>query len=248
MKNFLAVILVLGAACVNGACNKTLDPLSPGSMDGKYAIGTKELVPLALGNTWTYAVVLYDSVSGAERTHYSYILSVVDTVTADTGSIPLSAGAKKGLVRDALRWYLLQGELGTRMCWQVDSVENLCMRKYDDTRFFEQTSFNFRAAAGDTTAARYVGADTSRWAPGDVVITRPDSVRTALALKSDTLRTTLGSAPYFKYVQFYTARTECTNYYFKPGFGLIMTEKFQRRTDGTLVRIRRDELVSYYFH
>ena len=248
MKNFLKAIFFSAAVLGVAACNKTLDPLSPGSTDGKYAIGTKELVPLAIGNAWTYNVVLYDTVSGAERTHYSYVLSVVDTITTDTSSIPLSANAKKGLVRDALRWYLLQGELGARMCWQVDSLENLCMRKNDDARFFEQTAFNFRAAVGDTTTGRYVGTDTSRWASGDIVITRPDSVRTVLASKIDSLRTTIGSAPYFKYAQFYVVRKEFTNYYFKPGFWLIMMEKFQRKADGTIVRVRRDELGAYYFH
>jgi hypothetical protein len=248
MKNIVTATLFLAAVLLLSACTKTLDPLSPGSTDGKYAIGTKELVPLAIGNAWTYNVVLYDTVSGAERTYYSYVLTVVDTITADTSKIPLSSAARKGLVRDALRWYLLQGELGATMCWQVDTLENLCMRKNDDTRFFDQTAFNFRAAVGDTTPARSIGADTSRWASGDIVVTRPDSVRTTLAARIDTLRTTLGSAPYFKYTQFYVGRTEFTNYYFKPGFGLIMTEKFRRKADGTVVRVRRDELGSYYFH
>jgi len=247
MKNVTIACLVFSAALLSAGCGKTLDPLSSGSTDGQYALGTKALVPFALGNTWTYAVVLYDSVSGSERMRYTYTLTVVDTVTADTGRIPLSGPAKRGLTRESLRWYLLEGELGARTCWQVDSVENLCIRRDDDSRFFEQRVFNFRAALGDSTPARYIGPDTSMWASGENVVTRADSSRTTLVAKTDTLRTTLGSAPYFKYRQSFLARTEFTTYYFKPGFGLVLTETYRLRQNGTTVRIRRDELVSYYF-
>ena len=247
MKNLLIAILFLLAVLLIAACNKNLDPLSPGSMDGQYALGIKALVPLAVGTVWNYNVVLYDTSAGAERVRYSYTLSVVDTATADTSKILLPSSVKKSLTRDALRWYVIQGELGVRMCWQVDSIENLRIRKFDDARFSEQTAFNFRALVGDTAQSRFIGADTSMWASGDNVITSADSVKTTPVTKIDTLRTTLGSAPYFCYKQFYVVRTDFTNYYFKPGFGLILMERFQRRQDGTMVCVRRDELASYYF-
>ncbi|MCX6136402.1 MAG: hypothetical protein NTV54_02775 [Ignavibacteriales bacterium] len=247
MKNSLIAGLFTLTVILFAACNKNLDPLSPGSADGQYALGIKALVPLVVGNVWTYNVVLYDTSSGAERARYSYTLSVVDTVTVDTTKISLPSSTKKSLTRDALRWYVLQGELGVRMCWQVDSVENLRIRKNDDARFSEQVAFNFRASVGDTTPARYIGADTSLWMSGDNVITGADSVKTTLTSKIDTLRTTLGSAPYFRYRQIYATRTDFTNYYFKPGFGLILMEKFQRKQNGAIVHVRRDELASYYF-
>jgi hypothetical protein len=65
---------------------------------------------------------------------------------------------------------------------------------------------------------------------------------------NDSLRTTLGSAPYFQYTQSYVKRTDYTKYYFKPGFGLFLIEKYQKTPGGRMIRVRRDELVSYYLH
>jgi hypothetical protein len=247
MKNTVIVNLFVLAIILFASCAENLDPLSPGSTNGEYALGIKALVPLAVGNAWTYNVTVYDT-SGAQRSQYSYTLSVRDTVRADTGKIPLSSAARKSLTGGALVWYLLQGESGVTTCWQVDSLENLRIRKSDDTRFFEQSAFNFRASIGDVTPSRYVGNDTVLWASGDRFIYSADSVKSTLVSKgADTLRTTLGSAPYFQYREFYAARTDYSHYYFKPGFGLFLIEKFQRTPGGKTVRVRRDELVSYYF-
>jgi hypothetical protein len=171
-------------------------------------------------------------------------------VTADTGKIPLLPPSKnrKALTRGALVWYLLQGELGATTCWQVDSLENLRIRKSDDTRFFEQSAFDFRASIGVATTPRYIGQDTILWASGDRFVYNADSVKSTLVSKgADTLRTTLGSAPYFQYREAFAVRTDYSEYYFKPGFGLFLTEKYQRTPGGKTVRVRRDELVSYYF-
>jgi hypothetical protein len=246
MKKIILFSFLLSTIILLAACTQTFDPLAPGLTEGQFAAGIKALVPLAIGNTWEYNVVLYDT-SGAERTRYGYTLSVVDTVRADTSLIPLSSSAKQGMKREALLWYLLQGERGVRTCWQIDTLENLRMRKTDDTRFFEQIAFDFRAETGAVTPLRYIGADTVLWASGDIVISNPDSVRSKLVTKVDTLRTTLGSAPYFKYWQSFSIRKDSITYYFKPGFGLVAYEKFQRKSNGTMVRVRRDELASYYF-
>ena len=247
MKNKAFLSLPVIVVIVFAACTENLDPLSPGSTDGEYALGMKTLVPLAVGNAWTYNVTVFDT-SGAQRNQFAYTLSVRDTVTADTSKIPMSSAGRRSLTRGALVWYLLRGESGVTTCWQVDSLENLRIRKSDDSRFFEQTAFNFRAIIGDVTSTRYIGKDTVVWASGDRFIYSADSVRTALVSKgADTLRTTLGSAPYFQYREYYTARTDHTDYYFKPGFGLFLVEKFQRTTGGRMVRVRRDELTSYYF-
>jgi hypothetical protein len=249
MKNFKTLNFVLLVGVLFAACSDALDPLSPGSTDGAYSLGIKALVPLAVGNRWTYNVAVYDT-TGAAKARYVFTLSVVDTVSADTSRIPLVPPntSRKNMKQEALAWYLLQGELGVRTCWQVDSLENLLVRKSDDTRFFEQVPFNFRAVIGDISPARYVGPDTSTWASGDVITTGVDSVRTSLVSKGiDTLRTTLGSAPYFHYRQSYAVQTGYTDYYFKPGFGLVLVEKFVRKADGTMARVRRDELASYYF-
>ncbi|MDP2886174.1 MAG: hypothetical protein Q8P51_14260 [Ignavibacteria bacterium] len=247
MKNTGLLSLILLAVILFGSCAENLDPLSPGSMNGEYALGLKSLVPLAVGNSWTYSVTVYDT-TGAQRTQFSYTLTVRDTVTADTSKIPLSSAGKRSLTRGALVWYLLQGEMGATTCWQVDSLENLRIRKSDDTRFLEQSAFNFRALIGDVTPSRYVGKDTIVWASGDRFIYNADSVKSTLVSKgADTLRTTLGSAPYFQYRQYYAVRTDYTNYYFKPGFGLFLIEKYQRTPGGKTVRVRRDELTAYYF-
>ena len=108
MKNVKTAVPFLLAALLVTACSKDLYPLSSGSLDGQYASGIKALVPLAEGNTWTYNVVLYDTSSGSERLRYSYSLSVVDTVTADTSMISMASSAKKRLTRDALRWFVLR--------------------------------------------------------------------------------------------------------------------------------------------
>lgn len=247
MKNNLVLAPFLLAAFLFAACADNLDPLSPGSTDGQYALGLKALVPLAVGNSWTYAVTVYDT-SGSKTKQYSYSLSVRDTITADTSKIPLSSAGRRSLTRGALVWYLVQGESGATTCWQIDSLEILRIRKSDDTRFFEQSAFNFRALIGDVTPPRYVGKDTVVWASGDRFIYNADSVRSTLASKgADTLRTTLGSAPYFQYREYYGVRTDYTNFYFKPGFGLFLIEKYQRTPGGKVVRVRRDELTSYYF-
>jgi hypothetical protein len=247
MKNTLIFSLFVSAAILFGSCAENLDPLSPGSTNGEYALGLKALVPLAVGNTWTYNVIVYDT-SGAQRNQYTYTLSVRDTVTADTSKIPLPSTNKKSLTRGALVWYLLQGESGATTCWQVDSLENLRIRKSNDTRFFEQSAFNFRASIGDVTPPRYIGKDTIVWASGDRFIFNADSVKSTLVSKgADTLRTTLGSAPYFQYRESYALRADYTNYYFKPGFGLFLIERYQRTPGGKMVRVRRDELASYYF-
>jgi len=239
MKNTVLWSLILLATVLFGSCAENLDPLSPGSMNGEYALGLKSLVPLAVGNSWTYNVTVYDT-SGTQRNQFAYTLSVRDTVTADTSKIPLSSAGRKSLTRGALVWYLLQGESGATTCWQVDSLENLRIRKSDDTRFFEQSAFNFRALIGDVTPSRYIGIDS--------VLGKADSVRSTLVSKgADTLRTTLGSAPYFQYRESYALRADYTNYYFKPGFGLFLVEKYQRTPGGKTVRLRRDELTSYYF-
>ena len=247
MKNKLIVGLFLLTALLIGSCAENLDPLSPGSTNGEYALGIKALVPLAVGNSWTYTVTMYDT-SGAQRNQYTYTLSVKDTITADTSKIPLSSAGRKSLTRGALVWFLLQGESGITTCWQVDSLENLRIRKSDDTRFFEQSAFNFRASIGDVTPVRYVGKDTVVWASGDRFFYNADSVKSTLISKgADMLRTTLGSAPYFQYKEFYAVRADYANYYFKPGFGLFLIERFQKTPGGKMVRVRRDELTSYYF-
>ena len=247
MKNKIIFGLFIAAVLLLGSCVENLDPLSPGSMNGEYALGLKALVPLAVGNSWTYNATVYDT-SGTQRNQFSYTLSVRDTVTTDTSKIPLSSAGRKSLTRGALVWYLLQGESGATTCWQVDSLENLRIRKSDDSRFFEQSAFNFRAIIGDVTPLRYVGKDTVVWASGDRFTYNADSVRSTLVSKgADTLRTTLGSAPYFQYRESYAQRADYTNYYFKPGFGLFLIEKYQRTPGGKTVRVRRDELTSYYF-
>jgi hypothetical protein len=247
MKNKAFLSLFVLVVILIAACTENLDPLSPGSTNGEYALGIKALVPLAVGNSWTYGVTVYDT-SGAEKSRFSYTLGVRDTVTADTSKIPLSSAGRKSLTRNALVWYLLQGESGTTTCWQVDSLENLRIRKSDDSRFFQQSAFNFRATIGDATPPRYIGQDTVTWASGDRFIYAADSVRSVLVSKgADTLRTTLGSAPYFQYREYYSLRTDYTNYYFKPGFGLFLIEKYQRTPGGKTVRVRRDELTAYYF-
>jgi hypothetical protein len=122
------------------------------------------------------------------------------------------------------------------------------MRRSDDTRFYEQYAFNFRASLGDVTPSQYIGKDTIVWASGDRFIYEADSVKSTLVSKgNDTLRTTLGSSPYFQYRQSFVVRTDYTNYYFKPGFGLVLIETYQRKANGSMVRVRRDELTSYYF-
>ena len=249
MKNKAILTSIVLVVLLLAGCTENLDPLSPGSTDGEYALGIKALVPLAVGNAWTYNVTVYDT-TGAERTRYTYTLSAKDTVTADTSKIPLVPPRtnRKYLTRQALVWYLLQGESGITTCWQIDSLENLRIRKSDDTRFFEQTAFNFRAALGEVTPARYIGKDTIVWASAIRMITNPDSVKSTLVSKgNDTLRTTLGSAPHFQYREFYVTRTDYAHYYFKPGFGLILIERFERTPGGRTVRVRRDELTSYYF-
>jgi len=247
MKNKIIFGLFIAAVLLLGSCVENLDPLSPGSMNGEYALGLKSLVPLAVGNSWTYNVTVYDT-TGAQRNQFAYTVSVRDTVTADTSKIPLSSAGRKSLTRGALVWYLLQGESGATTCWQVDSLENLRIRKADDTRFFEQSAFNFRALIGDMTPLRYVGKDTIVWASGDRFTYNADSVRSTLVSKgADTLRTTLGSAPYFQYRESYALRADYTNYYFKPGFGLLLLERYIRTPGGKTIRVRRDELTSYYF-
>ena len=247
MTNKLIFGLFILAVVVLASCSENLDPLSPGSTNGEFALGLKALVPLAVGNSWTYNVTTYDS-AGTQRTQFSYTLTVQDTVTADTSKIPLSSAGRKALTRGALVWYRLAGESGTTTCWQVDSLENLRIRKSDDTRFLEQSAFNFRAAIADVSPLRYVGKDTIVWASGDRFIYNADSVKSTLMSKgADTLRTTLGSAPYFQYKESYALRADYANYYFKPGFGLFLVERFQRTPGGKTVRVRRDELTSYYF-
>lgn len=241
--------LLIAAVLMLGACTDSLDPLSPGSMDGQYALGMKSLVPLSVGNTWTYTAVLYDT-AGVERKRYSFNVTIRDTVTADTAKIPLipPSTSNSRIKRDALLWYLVEGENGTTSCWQVDTVEQFRIRSSNDTRFYEQSAFNFRASVGDTNTARFKNSDTLRWASGDTVIITADSVRSTLVSKGvDTLRTTLGSAQYFYFREFSQLSSSYTNYYFKPGFGLILSETFRRTAGGTMVRIRRDELSSYYF-
>jgi len=246
MKNVMILGLLFMAVLFLAACTENLNPLAPGSTDGQYAMGMKALVPLAIGNIWNYNVVLFDT-SGAERTRYSYVLSVIDTVKADTSKIPLSNTTKQSVNQGAFRWYLLQGEMGVRSYWQVDTLENLRIRKTDDTLFLQQSAFDFRASVGTVTTPRSIGVDTILWASGDTIISVADFVQSALLSKGvDTLRTTLGSGPYFKYGELYPARQDSINYYFKPGFGLVYKEQFHR-VNGRMVRIRRDELVSYYF-
>jgi hypothetical protein len=108
MKNTAFYSLFILTIILFASCAENLDPLSPGSTDGEYALGLKALVPLAVGNTWTYNVTLYDT-SGAQRNQYTYSLSVRDTVTADTSKIPLPSAGRKSLTRGALVWYLLPG-------------------------------------------------------------------------------------------------------------------------------------------
>jgi hypothetical protein len=249
MKNLVTVSLILLTGLLWSACTDTLDPLSPGNTGGNYALGIKALMPLVKGNRWTYNVVVHDT-SGVEKARYTYDLSVLDTALADTGKIPLlpPSTSRKDLSRGALTWYLLRGEAGATTCWQVDSVENLRVRRSDDARFYEQVAFNFRAGIGDVSSPRYIGPDTTTWGSGDVIITGADTVQTALVSRGgDTLRTTLGSAPYFQYRLFYVKRTDVAYYYYKPGFGLFLIERFYRKSDGSTVLVRRDELVSYYF-
>lgn len=247
MKNTFIFALSISASILLGSCTENLDLLSPGSMDGEYSLGQKALVPLAVGNTWNYNATVYDT-AGAQKSQFIYTLSVKDTVTADTSKIPLSSAGRKSLTRGALVWYLLQGESGATTCWQVDSLENLRIRKSDDSRFFEQSAFNFRASIGDVTPLRAIGKDTVVWASGDRFIYGADSIKSKLLSKgADTLRTTLGSAPYFQYRESYAVRADYTNYYFKPGFGLFLIERYQRTPGGKIVRVRRDELAGYYF-
>ncbi|MCX6141943.1 MAG: hypothetical protein NTZ35_01860 [Ignavibacteriales bacterium] len=247
MKHTFIFSLFILSAILLASCTENLDPLSPGSTNGEYSLGIKALVPLAVGNTWTYNVTVYDT-AGAQKSQFTCTLSVKDTVTADTSKIPLSSAARKSLTRGALVWYLLQGESGATSCWQVDSLEVLRIRKSDDMRFFEQSAFDFRASIGDVTPLRYVGKDTVVWASGDRFIYNADSVKSALVSKgADTLRTTLGSAPYFQYKESYALRADYTNYYFKPGFGLFLVERYQRTPGGKMFRARRDELTAYCF-
>jgi hypothetical protein len=247
MKTAVHIGAVVAAVVLLASCTENLDPLSPGSMNGEYALGMKSLMPLSVGNSWTYNATVFDT-AGVQRSQFTYTVSVKDTVTADSSKIPLSSAARKSLTRGALVWYLLQGEAGATTCWQVDSVENLRVRKADDTRFLEQSAFNFRASIGDVTPLRYIGKDTVIWASGDRFVYNADSVKSALISKgADTLRTTLGSAPYFQYRETYALRAEYTDYFFKPGFGLCLIERFQRTPGGKMVRIRRDELATYYF-
>ncbi len=248
MKKIFVSCLVLLAALLIPACSENIDPLSPGSTSGHYSLAMKSLVPLAVGNYWNYNVVLYDA-AGAEKTRYTYTLRVLDMITADTNLIRIvpPITSKKSISREALSWFLLEGEMGARTCWQVDTVENLRIRSANDVRFTEQTAFNFRASLGDSTVNRAIGADTTYWGSGDRIVTIDDTVRTVLASKgNDSLRTTLGSAPYFQYTQKYVTRTDYTKYYFKPGFGLFLIEKFSLTSGGKPVRVRRDELVSYF--
>jgi len=241
--------VVLLAAMGLVACERDLDPMSPGSMSGEYALGIKALVPLVVGNTWNYNTLLYDTL-GAVRTRYAFTLSVLDTVSADTSLIPVVPpdSNRTGLTRRVLLWYLLRGESGMTSCWKIDSLENLRIRSSDDTRFYEQFAFDFRATPGQSNAPAYIGPDTVTWASGDRFIYGPDSVRSTLVDRgADSLRTTLGSAPYFHYRQSYATRTDYTDFYFKPGFGLVLREIFQRTPGGTMVRVRRDELASYSF-
>lgn len=249
MKNYVFHFLLLLMVTVFSACTENLDPLSPGSTDGRYALGIKALVPLAVGNSWTYSVTLYDT-TGAERKQYAYTLSVKDTITADTSRIPLVPPRtnRLSLSRLALVWYLIEGESGVTSCWQIDSLENLRMRKSDDARFYEQSAFDFRSLLGDVTTPRYIGRDTVTWASGDRYIYDADSVRSTLISRGvDTLRTTLGSAPYFMYREFYAGRTDYIHYTFKPGFGLLLKEYYQRTPGGRTVRVRCDKLSSYHF-
>jgi hypothetical protein len=250
MKKFIVVSAFAMAIGLFSACSHDLDPLSPSSMNGQYALGIKGLVPFAVGNTWNYNVVLYDT-TGAEKTRYSYALNVLDTVKADTNRIPIVAPNTNRIYLNkdpnSLKWYRLQGEMGRITHWQVDGLENLRIRKSDDTLYFQQMVFDYRASVGARTGTSYVDADTLVWWSGDVVVTNPDSVKSQLVAMADTLRTTLGSAPYYKYWQSFSLRTDSITYYFKPGFGLVLYEKFQRRSDGTMVCVRRDELNSYYF-
>ena len=247
MKNKVLLSLFILTVILLASCTENLDPLSPGSTNGEYALGLKALVPLTVGNTWTYNAKVYDT-AGVQKSQFTYTLSVKDTVTADTSKIPVSSAARKSLTRAALVWYLLQGESGVTTCWQVDSLEVLRIRKADDSRFFEQSAFDFRASIGDVTPLRYIGKDTVVWASGDRFVYNADSVRSTLASKgADTLRTTLGSAPYFQYKESYAVRADYTTYYFKPGFGLFLIERYQRTPGGKMVRVRRDELTAYYF-
>jgi hypothetical protein len=254
MKNVYLVSLFLLAIVLLAACTQNLDPLSPGVTDGQYALGMKSLVPLALGNTWVYNVVLYDTTTGAPKPPYMYTLSVIDdTVKVDTNKIPIVSPHTNRVYlysgTKSLKWYRLQGEMGAITCWQIDGLDNLCVRKTGDTLYLQQTVFNFQADTNAMTASTYIGADTVLWASGDIIVTGQDSVKSQRLknTKTDTLRTTLGSAPFYKYRLLYSTRKDSINYYFKPGFGIVAYEKFQRKLDGTMVRVRRDELASYYF-
>ncbi|GEM_PF-1212616 len=250
MKKFIIAIAFCGTVVLFPSCSRDLDPVSPASMNGQYALGIKALVPFAIGNTWIYDVVVYDT-TGGERARYSYSLSVIDTVHADTNRIPIlppnTTRAYLNKDPNSLKWYRLQGEMGKITYWQIDGLENLRIRKNDDTLYFQQMVFDYRASVGSSTATSFLGADTAYWGSGDVVVMAPDSVRSQLVAKADTVRTTLGSAPYYKYWQSFSLRSDSINYYFKPGFGLILYEQFQRRADGTMVCVRRDKLDSYYF-
>ncbi len=242
-------VVIVSAVVMMNACKEKLDPLSPGSLEGKYALGMKSLIPLSVGNRWTYSVVLFDT-AGTVSSRYTYTLTVKDTITADTNRIPLVPPNvdRKSIKREALLWYLLEGESGIRTCWQVDSVEHVRVRSSDDSRFYEQSAFNFRAMVGDSTMRRFKGIDTAYWASGDIIITPADSMRSRLiSTGGDTVRTTLGSTSYYLYRESYDVSTDYTDYFFKPGFGLIVREKFQRTAGGAMVRVRRDELISYYF-
>jgi hypothetical protein len=131
----------------------------------------------------------------------------------------------------------------------ADSQDNLRIRKVYDTLYLQQTVFDFRADTNAVTPSTYIGADTVLWVSGDIIISSTDSVRSKRIAntKTDTLRTTLGSAPFYKYSLSYSVRKDSINYYFKPGFGIVVYEKFQRLANGTMMRVRRDELAKYYF-
>ncbi len=226
------------------ACSDRIDPLAPGSLTGDFAVGIKGLVPIAIGNRWTYLVTTYDT-TGAETRRYSYTMVVTDTVTADTSRIPLRGGVRQSMTPTALRWFSFRGDGGATTLWQVDTVEQLRFRPADDSRFYEQTAFNFRAAVHDTSAAVFVRSEMTIWESSDTATTA-DSVRTVLTEKADSLRTTLGSAPVFRYRQRYDARSVFTEFAFKPGFGLVLVERFAVLPGGGTVCVRRDQVTSYF--
>jgi hypothetical protein len=246
MKRMNVRSVVVIASVLLFSCTESLDPLSPGSGAGEYALGVKGLIPLVIGNHWTYNAAVYDT-SGMEISRSVYTVTVADTAFADTSIIPLPSSQKLSSKRSAFVWYVLRGEGGSVMLWQADTLENLRIRTANDAKFLEQTSFEFRASVNDTSASRSTGTDINVWGIVDTLISN-DVVRTVLVSKgTDSLRTTLGSAQYFHYRQLYTRRPHYTDYFFKPGFGLMMLERYARKQDGTPVCVRRDQLVSYYF-